>query len=365
MRNFITEIKNKTVNRLNVTTMKTKIHIMAVCLLSLLIIVSCTSDDIVIRSSEQQKISSPNVASRTATTTYYVTPSVGNFTSPSSSSVILPGRLVYNEQCDSALGGVIQAKVKSLVGNYLTVEVSKQDGSPFSTSGTVYLSAGSICGNSYSSTGYVGGSLTKIDVSIYVYGFTTGVQHYYPVLQVSTGARYYAEPVMVYSNPSFISHTSETYYDGKVIGSVNGVKIYASGPTNIASQSGGSDYQCVEFVKRYYGKPIYNVTFPSWGTAYNGYYVSQPDLESFDNNNTKANGEPRPGDLIFFSGKTAAYSAGHVGIITEVSHNEVKIAHQNGGTNYPIIGWTLSRPSSKSINGTTIYNVLGWKRKTL
>lgn len=360
MKNVSTEIKNKTVNKLNVKQMKTKIHVIAVCLLSLLIIVSCTSDDIVMRSSEQQKISSPNVASRTATTTYYVTPSVGNFTSPSSSSVTLPGRLVYNEQCGSALGGVIQAKVKSLVGNYLTVEVSKQDGSPFSTSGTVYLSAGSICGNSYSSTGYVGGSLTKIDVSIYVYGFTTGVQHYYPVLQVSTGARYYAEPVMVYSNPSFISHISETYYDGKVIGSVNGVKIYASSSTNIGGSA--AFYQCVEFVKRYY-KDIYDITFGTWGTAANGYSTIQSNVSRFSNNNTEVDGAPRPGDLIFFSGKTPTYSAGHVGIITEVSSDEVKVAHQNGGTNYPVIGWTLSRPSVKTINGTTIYNVLGWKRK--
>ena len=94
-----------------------------------------------------------------------------------------------------------------------------------------------------------------------------------------------------------------------------------------------------------------------------GYSTIQSNVSRFSNNNTEVDGAPRPGDLIFFSGKTPTYSAGHVGIITEVSSDEVKVAHQNGGTNYPVIGWTLSRPSVKTINGTTIYNVLGWKRK--
>ena len=49
MKNVSTEIKNKTVNTLNVTTMKTKIHIMAVCLLSVVMVISCSKyeDDLV------------------------------------------------------------------------------------------------------------------------------------------------------------------------------------------------------------------------------------------------------------------------------------------------------------------------------
>lgn len=355
MKNLSTKVKNKKVNKLNFNTMKTKIQIMAVCLLSLIMITSCSHEDDIMRTTETQQTPSSNVASKTTTATYGVTPS--GYTPNSSSSITLPG----NGECGSFDGGVIKASVSQIGSNQFRVIIYKQNNTSFGIGGTAYVKRASVCGSEYFSTSYSSGvSTITIDITT---TFPTGVSHYYPVIISSSGGtRYYAEPFMLYTLPSFISHLNETYYNGKIIGAVNGINIKASGPTNQASQSGGSIYQCVEFVKRYYSS-IYGISFLSWGTAYNGYYVSQSDLEEFNNNNTKANGEPRPGDLIFFSGKTSAYSAGHVGIITEVSYNEVKVAHQNGGTNYPIIGWTLSRPSSKSINGTTIYNVLGWKRK--
>ena len=114
MRNFITEIKNKTVKTLNVTTMKTKIHIMAVCLLSVVMVISCSKyeDDLVVDETMSQKSAQGDFEMQlmsTSSTVINIAPSSGY---TSNSSVTIPAQ----KGMRSAVGGVIRARVLYRIG---------------------------------------------------------------------------------------------------------------------------------------------------------------------------------------------------------------------------------------------------------
>ena len=356
MRNFITEIKNKTVSKLNVQTMKTKIQIMAVCLLSLVFVVSCNKyddDDLypedALQSQKMAQGDDPQIMSAVMAT-YAVTPSVGTFTPSSSSSVTLPG----TSGCGSFYGGMIKAKVVAQSGNSFTVEIYPQVGTTFGGSGTAYIKATSVCGTVAGTATYTSVH-TKATVTINA-TFAQGVTHFYPVIITSTGSRYYAEPFMVYTLPSYVSGP---YWDGKLLATVDGIELKSSGPGNIDDDSDGvSTWQCTDFCKRYYAG-VYSLSFSGWGNAKNWYNTLDTRFEKYPNNGSVA---PRVGDIICFDNNPSSLTKyGHVAIITEVSATQVKLAQQNSGTTWLPIGGNVNRSGNNlTVSG---YTVQGWLRK--
>ena len=350
MRNFITEIKNKTVNRLNVTTMKTKIHIMAVCLLSVVMVISCSKyeDDLVIDETMSQKLAQENPEVQmmsTSSITYGVTPSVGTFTPSSSSSVTLPG----TSGCGSFYGGMIKAKVVAQSGSSFTVEIYPQVGTTFGGSGTAYVKATSVCGTVAGTATYTSVN-TKATVTINA-TFAQGVTHFYPVIITSTGGRYYAEPFMVYTLPTY--NTSAPYTIGQIIATVDGIDLRAAGPY---LQGSALAYQCTKFCQNYYAG-VYSLSFSGWGDAWEWYEdYDDTKFARYSNNGSVA---PRVGDILCLSGGPSGY--GHVAIINEVSATQIKLAHQNSGTTWLPIGGNVNRSGNNlTVSG---YTVQGWLRK--
>jgi hypothetical protein len=135
--------------------------------------------------------------------------------------------------------------------------------------------------------------LTK---TVTIPSFTRGIQHLYPLV-ISNGGRYYAEPVMVYTDPMY----NATWTLGAVLGTVNGVEVRCN--DNGDNQSSDNAYQCTEFCNRYYqqvyGKNIVN-TGTNGGNANTWFAAaSAKGLEAFQINNSLINGEPRPGDILW------------------------------------------------------------------
>ncbi len=142
-----------------------------------------------------------------------------------------------------------------------------------------------------------------------------------------------------------------------VVANSNGTDVGCSN----GSSSYGYKYQCVEFVKRFYGEAMHFSSTP-WsgdGVDYYGSAATKGLRQFADGGSVK----PKENDILCFSGNTF----GHVGIITEVGSNYVKMIDQNrttsGGSNNPK-QLTLSGPSGgwsiSSFSGS--YPVQGWLR---
>lgn len=292
-------------------------------------------------------ISSPT-ASATATT-YAVTPTVGNYSANSSSSITLSGT------CGNYSGGIIKAQIISQSGSTFTIRISKQNGSTFGVAGTAKVKSSSVCGGLAGSASY---SMLNYSVDVTINAtFAQGVAHFYPVIESSTGGtKCYAEPIMVYTLPSY---ASGPYSEGMLLATVDGVNLYASG---ISLTGSNLNYQCTRFCNNYYSQ-VYGMNIVNTGTNggnANTWFAnaSAKGLSAFTNGGSTG---PRVGDVLCLSGGSGGY--GHVGIITEVSSTQVKMANQNGGTGsfYPI-GWTLSR-SGNTVSSPSGYTVQGWLRK--
>lgn len=149
------------------------------------------------------------------------------------------------------------------------------------------------------------------------------------------------------------------YQVGEIIDEFNGVKIYYNGGidnTNArnVSKDGyniGVQYQCVEFVKRYYYE-FYNHKMPdSYGNAKDffekkiedGIINPKRNLIQYHNPSKE---KPLINDIIIFD-KTIFNPYGHIAIISNVSENDVEIIQQNAG------------PFSKSREKIEIKNNLG------
>lgn len=302
--------------------------------------------------------STAKVSALAATTTYYVTPTVGNYTPNSPNNIKLSGN------CGTYIGGVIKARVIHQSGNTFAIEICKQDGTPFSSGGTARIKAGSVCGGQ---AGFMGYSMLNYSVIVQITAtFNQGITHFYPIVEsYSNGLMYFAEPIIVYTSPLY---TSQPYTNGTLLGTVDGANLYATGSDN---QNLTSAFQCTEFCQRYYSQ-VYGIAFSRnvWGDA----------TDWMDNQDTRfekqVNGQitPRIGDILCFGGGTTTPSKpqgyGHVAIITEVSNTEVKFAHQNGGTGgyldaFIPIGGRVSRSGGSlyMISPTTTLYVKGIIRK--
>jgi surface antigen len=310
---------------------------------------SCENDEMVTTTESVVEDTNAKNAART-TVTYAVTPAVGGFTTNSTSTTTLSG------SCGSYTGGVIRAQVLSQSGSTFVIRISKQNGTTFSVAGTAKVKSGSVCGGLAGSTNY--SILNKsVDVTINA-TFSKGVTHFYPVVESATGGtKYYAEPLMVYTLPTYTMSS----VNGAVMGTVNGVEVRSSGTNSngLINQNLTSVNQCTTFCNRYYSQ-VYGINIINPNTTQGGHAntwfnnASAKGLLAYANNGSIA---PRIGDILCFSGG----GLGHVAIITEVGSNQVKIAHQNGGVNWLPIGGNVNRNGNNlTVSG---YTIQGWLRK--
>lgn len=258
------------------------------------------------------------------------------------SSITLPGK----GSCNSAMGGVIKAEMVGRVSSSeFKIRITKQGGGTFTTGGTARVRVTSVCGSIAASSIITVGS-SSIDLIIEG-TFSQGAVHFYPVIESSNGARYYAEPFMMYTLPTY---KPQPYTTGEIIAEVDGVNIRASGPTNLSNILA---YQCTVFCKNYYSS-VYGLSFSGWGDAVNWINTLDTRFEVYKYSSNPT--APRVGDILCLG-----TGLGHVAIITEVSSSEVKVAQQNSGPWAPV-GYTLSR-SGNYITPPSGYTFLGLIRK--
>lgn len=130
---------------------------------------------------------------------------------------------------------------------------------------------------------------------------------------------------------------------GDKLDSLNGVVVFYngsvshSGKRNVSTDGYniGMQYQCVEFVKRYYYEYYHHKMPDSYGNAKDffdntladGVYNGNRDLLQY-RNSSKA--KPQQGDLVIMDA-TRFNPYGHVAIVSNVTNNSVEIIQQNPG----------------------------------
>ena len=173
----------------------------------------------------------------------------------------------------------------------------------------------------------------------------------------------------------FKSSTFHPIYEiGQEIDSFNGVPVYYNGGvSNVSGRNLSSDgynygleWQCVEFVKRYYYDNLNHKMPNSYGNALNFFNPNIPDgqmnndrdLHQFTNPSLT---KPKVNDLLIFD-KTQFNPYGHVAIVTEVSENKIEIVQQNAGVYAPSreIFSLIKEGNNWKIKNSKI---LGWLRK--
>jgi surface antigen len=128
---------------------------------------------------------------------------------------------------------------------------------------------------------------------------------------------------------------------GQKIDSLHGVYVYYNGNgENISERNTSSDgynlglqYQCVEFVKRYYYEHLNHKMPESYGHANFFFDTIIKDgekniLRNLTQYTNPSRTKPKENDIIIFDGsRTNKY--GHVAIISKVSDNEIEIIQEN------------------------------------
>lgn len=167
---------------------------------------------------------------------------------------------------------------------------------------------------------------------------------------------------------------NNNFYIGQPIDSLNGVIVYYNGGVDNVSGRNittdnyniGLQYQCVEFVKRYYYEYLNHKMPDSYGhakdffdhTVKDGQINSRRNLIQYTNPSAT---KPQVNDLLIF-GAILSNRYGHVAIISNVTDNEIEIIQQNPGA----FGKSRVRFDMK-INGGQYYidnkRILGWLRK--
>ncbi|MDB6116979.1 MAG: bifunctional glutathionylspermidine amidase/glutathionylspermidine synthetase [Verrucomicrobiaceae bacterium] len=125
----------------------------------------------------------------------------------------------------------------------------------------------------------------------------------------------------------------------------------------------GLQYQCVEFVKRYYYEHLHHEMPDSFGHAREFFNAAVADGSRNPQRNliqhvNGSHSRPRPDDLLVF-GPSFWNAYGHVAIVAAVTDSKVEIVQQNPG---PFTSSRESLPLS-CINGLWSYDnerVLGW-----
>ena len=157
---------------------------------------------------------------------------------------------------------------------------------------------------------------------------------------------------------------------GTMIGTFNGVPAYSNGSVDsvsneynsLAGINTGMEWQCVEYVNRYY-YVIYGLNIRIAGQNANQYYdnPSSRGLVSYANGGIAT---PQVGDILCFSGGPA----GHVAIVRNVGATSVTVIQQNVRENSDDTDYTYPLSVSNgtfTIDGTKLgtgYSCQGWLR---
>ena len=164
-----------------------------------------------------------------------------------------------------------------------------------------------------------------------------------------------------------ISISSASDY-GTQVGSftLNGVTVpaYSNGNNDYNSKtwsSYGLQYQCVEYVNRFYVQALGHTNMIHTGNA-NQYFSSASGrgLDAYPNGGTVP---PQPGDILCSNGG----SYGHVAIVREVTNNNIYVIHQNwansASDNSKKISMAVSGGKYTISGFSSKYPVVGWLRK--
>lgn len=169
-----------------------------------------------------------------------------------------------------------------------------------------------------------------------------------------------------------LTNCKEKIYDIKgneIIDSLNNIPVYLHEGKNSRNRASdgynyGLEWQCVEFVKRYYYDFLKHKMPNSYGHAksfYNralkdGQRNTERNLIQFSN---KSKSKPKVNDLVIMDGH-ALNKYGHVAIISKVSSNEIEIVQQNVGRNTRATFRLIKKNGLWKIDNTLI---MGWLRK--
>lgn len=164
------------------------------------------------------------------------------------------------------------------------------------------------------------------------------------------------------------------YKVGQRIDSLNNVIVfYNGGVDNVVKRNTkdgynlGLEYQCVEFVKRYYYEHFNHKMPDSYGHAISFYdkkvsdgnMNTQRNLIQYSNSSISV---PKESDLIIMAG-SLFNKYGHVAIISKVTENSVEIIQQNPGPFSPsreVFELSKTTEGKWKIGNN---RVLGWLRK--
>lgn len=342
---------------------------------------SCTQDEYLPETNQTEEFQANDQITsetRSMSTTYYYQPTKGGGYVASNTSNDHVGGYWANGTFVSHTGGAITARVLNITGegnHELTVRISKPGGGNFSSGGLAYVKmfapTGPVASNSNGVPYYSGNSYVDVHVDLDSLGIdlSYGYLNLYPTINVGSD-RYYAEPVLVYTQPMY---NNASFAVGVTLGLANNVHVYGNDAYD--NKDINNYYQCIEFCRRYYN----NVYHKDIGTV-NGYaknlYSLAPgkNLASYANGNSSTTGAPRPGDILVLDGghvnPDTGISYGHVAVIMQVGSGFIKIAQQNSGVGNPSstnwnnpIGGQLSRNGNTiSAPANTTYSVLGWVR---
>lgn len=131
------------------------------------------------------------------------------------------------------------------------------------------------------------------------------------------------------------------------IDSLNGIQVYYNGPIShvggrSVAKNGynyGLQWQCVEFVKRYYAEHLGHYMPDADGHAKDFYDKTLPDasfndaraLVQYENPSLK---KPEINDILVFD-RSLGNKYGHIGIISAVFEDKIEIIQQNAGPDTP------------------------------
>lgn len=170
------------------------------------------------------------------------------------------------------------------------------------------------------------------------------------------------------------AQTPDNFEVGQAIDSLNGVPVFYNGEVGHVSgrklapdgYNLGLQYQCVEFVKRYYYVHLDHRMPHSYGHAKDFF-----DAKLKDGQMNKARGltqhtnpsstKPRPDDLLIYHA-TPEEPYGHVAVIATVGGDSIEIIQQNPGPGKPA---RERYPIALTESQWHIANerILGWLRK--
>lgn len=157
---------------------------------------------------------------------------------------------------------------------------------------------------------------------------------------------------------------------GTSVGSFDGVDAYSNGSNTHVSGAYsccGMEWQCVEYVNRYYVQRLGHTNLKGTGHA-RSYFAtaSSKGLVAFANESTTP---PAVGDMLVSEGRPGSESAkyGHIALVREVGPSYVKVIHQNWANDSSDNEKTLSMSvsgGSYTVSGfSQSYPVTGWLRR--